>query len=190
MKSTITVAIVIASLLASGCSTRQEGSNFRGSTEQRLVTYSINQLSQSVAKLEIAEITGKKLFIRSHFVIKNEVVEYAQQRLEVELAEKFDVKIRANGEDADYRLDVFYTSLGTDRDALGLSVPVVNLSDPEQSAVINILAVDMYHGLAEANLFLTNLKTGEVVPKSLVKSRIRSDKFSTPFFSIPLSNID
>ena len=182
--------LLFAVFFITACSTRQEGANFKGSTEQRLVTYSIDHMMQNLTPEDMGIIVGQKLLLKSHFVIDNQVVKYAHQRLQAELADRFQVNFVETPEQADYRLDMFYTSLGTDRDSAGLSVPIVNLSDPEQSAIVNILAIDMYHGIAEGNFYLTELATGKVVKKGKIHSRVKSDKFSTPFFSFPISHID
>ncbi|MBN2647639.1 MAG: hypothetical protein JXR44_07635 [Thiotrichales bacterium] len=188
--SVLLSTVLLSSLLLSACSTRQEGANFRGSTEQRLVTYSINGMAKQLDAQMLAPLAGQRVRLYTHFVIDNEVVRYAHQRLRFELSEKFALNVVGAGEPADYRMDLFFTSLGTDRDATGLSVPIVNLSDPEQSAVVNILAVDMYHGVAEGYFYLTNLQSGEVSKQGKLHSRVRSDRFSTPFFSFPVSSID
>ncbi|WP_197905437.1 hypothetical protein [Thiosulfatimonas sediminis] len=147
-------------------------------------------MMQTITPQDMSVLSDQKVFIKSHFVIDNQIVKYAHQRLQIELAERFQVRLMNSADQADYRLDMFYTSLGTDRDSTGISVPIVNLSDPEQSAIVNILAVDMYHGIAEGNFYLTDLRNGKVLQKGKIHSRVRSDKFSTPFFSFPISNID
>lgn len=176
--------------ILSGCSTRQEGPNFRGSTEQRLVTYSINEMLTLINNSDLELLENKMVFLKSHFVVDNQVLHYAHQRLKMELAQRLQAQLVNNANEADYQLDMFFTSLGTDRDSSGLSIPIVNLSDPEQSTLIPLLAVDMYHGIAEGYFYITNLKSSEIVKKGKIHSRVRSDKFSTPFFSFPISNID
>lgn len=188
MKQAILVILAVVAL--SGCSTRQEGSNFKGSTEQRLVTHSIHHMLENLKHENLELIKHQPVFIQSYFVIDNQVLNYANNRLKMELVKRFDVKIVAQEDQAKYKLDMFFTSLGTDRDSLGLSVPIVNLSNPEQSTVINILAVDMYHGIAEGNYYLTDLRDGKMVKKGTIKARVRTDKFATPIFSVPVSNID
>ena len=182
--------LLITSILLSACSARQEGPNFRGSTEQRLVTQSIHGMVKTLKADQLTAIHHKRVHLVSHFVIDNQVVKYAHERLKLELLERFHTQVVADTESADYKLDMFYTSLGTDRDSTGLSVPIVNLSDPEQSTIVPILAIDMYHGISSGDFYLTDLKTGTVVKKGKIHYRSRSDKFSTPFFSFPVSTID
>lgn len=182
--------LIITVFLLSACSTRQEGANFKGSTEQRLVTYSIDRMVGQLTPKEIQVIQNKKVFVKSHFVLDNHIVNYADQRLKMQLVDKFSAQLVETRHQAHYQLDMFYTSLGTDRDSTGFSVPIVNLSDPEQSTIVNLLAVDMYHGIAEGNFYLTDLETGKIVRKGKIKSRVKTDSFSTPLFSIPVSNID
>lgn len=188
MKYALLASLVIFTL--SGCSTRQEGAYFKGSTEQRLVTHSIHHMLGSLKHEKLDLIRQQTVFLQSHFVIDNQTLKYANERLKLELIERYDVKFVDREDQAKYKLDMFFTSLGTDRDSAGLSIPVVNLSDPEQSTVINLLAIDMYHGIAEGKYYLTEMSTQEVVQKGTLKSRVRTDKFATPFFSVPVSNID
>ncbi|MFT6308925.1 MAG: hypothetical protein ACJA0Z_004102, partial [Halioglobus sp.] len=46
-----------------------------------------------------------------------------------------------------FEVDVFFNSVGTDSDDFGLSVPTFGLVPTSDS--INILALDMYHGITE-----------------------------------------
>lgn len=190
MKSPVTfilLALLFAGLLT-GCSTRQEGKAFHGSTEQRLVTHSINHLMASLSEEHLSVIQGSKLHLATHFVVDGQVLKYATERLRLELVERFRVELTGR-EQADYVLDMFFTSLGTDRDSLGLALPIVNFSDPDQSTVLNLLAIDMYHGISEGYFYLTRVSDGHTVKKNLVGSRVRSDNIATPILSIPISDM-
>ena len=188
--------IFVLSLLISvtACSTREAGKQFAGSTEQRLVTYSINQIAEDFAKEPLEEITNQTIRLESHFVVKNQVVEYATARIQNQLTETFGTKFVVNEPlfetTTKYILKLFYTSLGTDRDTAGFSLPIIDLAEPERSTSISILAVDMYHGVSECNYVLIDTETNQVLKKGTVKARIRTDNFTTPIFSFPLSDID
>ena len=188
--------IFVLSLLISvtACSTREAGKQFAGSTEQRLVTYSINQIAEDFAKEPLEEITNQTIRLQSHFVIQNQVVDYANARIQNQLTETFGTKFVANDQlfetPTKYTLKLFYTSLGTDRDSAGFSLPIIDLAEPERSTSISILAVDMYHGISECNYVLIDTETNQVLKKGAVKARVRTDKFTTPIFSFPLSDID
>ncbi|MER2492927.1 hypothetical protein [Catenovulum sediminis] len=192
------ICLLLVTLTLSACSTRQAGEKFSGSTEQRLVTYSINEIAKGFAKEPLQLLIEQPIFIESHFVVKNEVVNYAEARIKSQLAESFKVKFvdgnQANTlidyQPANYKLDLFFTSLGTDRDQAGFSFPIINLSEPERSTSISVLAVDMYHGISECHYVLVDLKTQEIMLRGKVSSRVRTDKFTTPIFSFPLSDLD
>lgn len=187
MKHVVLAAVVLTLLTA--CSARQEGKSFQGSTEQRLVTHSIDRLMGLLPEEDLKLLEGQKVHLGTHFVVDSQVVKYASARLALELQERFQVRLVEKPE-ADYVLDMFFTSLGTDREARGISIPIVNLSDPEQSTSINILAVDMYHGLAEGYFYLTDVAQGSVVKRGKIKSRVRTDNFATPIFSLPVNHLD
>lgn len=184
--------ILIMSLLIglTGCSARQEGTRFTGSTEQRLVTYSINEIADQFQQENLDFLENKSVLFKSHFVINNQVLKFAQQRLEMELQEKYNVGFVTDPHQADFKIDMFFTSLGTDRDSAGFSIPIVNLSDPEQSTIVNLLAIDMYHGVSEGNYYITDLSSDAIIKKGKLSSRVRTDSFATPFFSFPVSGID
>ncbi len=185
-------------LTLSACSTRQAGERFTGSTEQRLVTYSIQQMAKNVAGESLSELQDQTVVFESHFVIHNQVQHYAEERVKTELTDKFNVKFISSSEFTEtepskqpqYRLKLFFTSLGTDRDQAGFSVPIINLAEPERSTSISVLAIDMYHGIAECNYYLQDIKSNKVIRSGTVNARVKTDKFTTPIFGFPISDID
>lgn len=177
-------------VMLTACSTRQVGGDLSGSTEQRLVTYSIEELINQIPDEDFSHLKGKKIFINSHFIKKNQVLNYAHEMLKLELTRRYQIEIVNSTEKANAELHFFFNSLATDSDTYGLSIPLVNLSDTSQSSQIDILAVDMYHGVAEFMYFIKDNHQGQVIKKRKLLARIKTDKFSTPILNFPISNID
>ena len=177
-------------LILSACSTRQIAPELSGATAQRLVTHSIEKLITSLPKEDFTSLSRKPVFIKSHFIKKSDILEYADQMLRLELQQQFNLKVIESPADADFELHFFFTSLATDNDTYGLTIPIVNFSDTSQSTNIDIFAVDMYHGISEMMYYVKNNETQSIVKKRKLIARIRSDKFSTPIIDFPLSNID
>ncbi|NVK21151.1 MAG: hypothetical protein HWD86_01415 [Kangiellaceae bacterium] len=182
--------LICCLLLLSACSTRQVVGNLSGSTEQRLVTYSVEKLIASLPQDDFAGLTGQKVFVKSHFIKKDEVLEYAHQMLQLELMRRFGLNLVSESSEAMTELHFFYTSLGTDTDTYGLTIPLVNLSDTSQSSQIDILAVDMYHGISEFMYYIKDNQRNQITKKRKILSRVKTDKFSTPILSFPLSDLD
>lgn len=185
------ISLISLTLFVSACSTRQAGERFTGATEQRLVTYSIRDMAKEMAKEPISVIRDKAIVFESHFVIHNQVQLYAEERIKTELIEKYNVRfVDADDPNASYKLKFFFTSLGTDRDQAGFSLPIINLAEPERSTSISLLAVDMYHGIAECNYFLEDLTENRLLKTGKINARVKTDKFTTPIFGFPISDID
>ncbi|EWH09644.1 hypothetical protein DS2_11768 [Catenovulum agarivorans DS-2] len=192
-KSKIILLLTVL-LYITGCSTREAGKQFSGSTEQRLITYSINKIAADFANQPLQAIQGQTIQIESHFVVKNNVVDYATAKIKSQLTETFGTRFVEASElplaPAQYTLKLFFTSLGTDRDSAGFSFPIINLSEPERSTSISVLAVDMYHGISECNYVLVDTRSNQIVSKGQVSARVKTDNFTTPLFSVPISDID
>ncbi|MCU4674657.1 hypothetical protein N7931_03330 [Catenovulum sp. 2E275] len=217
------LSVAAGCLLLNACSTRQAGERFTGSTEQRLVTYSIQKMAQDVANQPLSELQDQTVIFESHFVIHNQVQHYAEEQIKTVLQDKFNVaflsqyqsdnqqtQISSNLNQSDeaetnpqsqtqlsppmsqpkYKLKLFFTSLGTDRDQAGFSFPIINLAEPERSTSISILAIDMYHGIAECTYYLEDLATNRIVKTGKVNARVKTDKFTTPIFGFPISDIE
>ncbi|MDO6462519.1 hypothetical protein Q4485_17545 [Granulosicoccaceae sp. 1_MG-2023] len=132
---------------------------------------------------------GKKIHLNSHFVVQTQDLRYAHEYFEMEFRKRFGMQI-VKEQDADYVFDLFFYSIGTDQDTYGLTVPLVNLSDTSQSISIDILAMDMYHGISEAKLFITDTHTQAIEERDRWLARVRTDKVSTPIFSFPVSSLE
>ncbi|WP_017222973.1 hypothetical protein [Moritella dasanensis] len=190
--STFTRIFLIATVCftMSACSTRESADQYRGSTSQRLLTYSINELVSDLPDNSFTELSSKSIFVRTHFISKTEALVYAEQRLKMELASRFKLNLVDSAADADIEFDFFFTSLGTDQDVYGLSVPVFWVSTDGEMPSLDILAVRMYHGVSEMYYFIKDNNTGVTTAHDGSIARSRSDKFSTPFFSFPIDSLE
>jgi len=190
--STLTRIFLIAAicLTMSACSTRESADQYRGSTSQRLLTYSINELVSDLPDNSFAALGSQPIFVRTHFISKTEALVYAEQRLKMELASRFKLNLVDSATEADIEFDFFFTSLGTDQDVYGLSVPVFWVSTDGEMPSLDILAVRMYHGVSEMYYFIKDKKKGVTSAHDGSIARSRSDKFSTPFFSFPIDSLN
>ena len=184
------LTILFLALFLSACTTRQIAPELSGATAQRLVTHSIEKLIASLPKEDFASIGQKPVYIQSHFIKKNDVLKYADQMLRLDLQQRFNLQMTDNLKDAVIELHFFFTSLATDNDTYGLTIPIVNFSDTAQSTQIDILAVDMYHGISEMMYYVKDNEANKIVKKRKLIARVRNDKFSTPIIDFPISNID
>lgn len=191
-KPTLTRIFLIATVCftMSACSTRESADQYRGSTSQRLLSYSINELVSDLPDNSFTEFASQPIFVRTHFISKSQALVYAEQRLKMELASRFKLNLVDSAADADIEFDFFFTSLGTDQDVYGLSVPVFWVSTDGEMPSLDILAVRMYHGVSEMYYFTKNKATGETTAHNGSIARSRSDKFSTPFFSFPIDSLN
>lgn len=186
----LVLSLILASpILLSACSTRQVHEQYSGSTAQRLITYSIQKLAKNLKAKDFEPMRGKNVHLKSHFIVENQDLIYAHDYLSIEFRRRFGINI-VEEQDAQYIVDLFFSSLGTDQDTYGLSIPLINLSDTSQAVQIDILAMDMYHGIAEAKIFITDVNTKAIVSRKKILARVRTDKVSTPIFSFPVSSLE
>ncbi|MBF0471300.1 MAG: hypothetical protein HQL48_07975 [Gammaproteobacteria bacterium] len=188
-KKVVTLALLLSALMVGGCSTRQVVEKYDGSTAQRLITYSIEALIESLPDDEFNPYRGRKIYLQTHFIREDELLNYATSMLTLDLERRFGMEMVSKAEQAEYTFDFFFESLGTDSDTYGLSIPIINLSDTSQSSMIDILAVKMYHGIAECRYYITDHQGGEVARGGRRLARVRTDKFATPLFNFPISNL-
>jgi len=71
-----------------------------------------------------------------------------------------------------------------------LSIPFINATDTSQSTRIDLLAIDMFHGISEMMYYVKHRSSNQVVKKGKIKARVRTDDVSTPVISFPVSDID
>ena len=190
MNVKIRLLSVLLICFLSACSTRESSDNFKGSTSQRLLTYSINNLMSEIPDSDFKAIGNKPVYVQSHFVRQSQVLKYATQRLYIELTGRLHLNLVDSPEKADYKLDFFFTSLGTDSDTYGLTVPIFWVDTAGELPTLDILAVRMYHGVSEMYYYSQDTATGKVTPYPGILARARTDRFTTPFFSFPVDDLD
>ncbi len=190
MKTTGLRLLLIGAIVAlvAACGTREVRDSLGGATAQQLMTHSIDDLARSLPEDDFSAHAGKRIFLASHFVEHSALRRYADRRLAVELARRFDMQVVDDPRMAELRLEVFYTALGTDRDRKGFVLPVGFVPGLEQSTRIDLITVEQFHGVAEMYYFVGpagHERRGEVL-----QSRTRTDAIGLPIITIPISSID
>lgn len=183
----VLVAITLLAVLA-GCGSRQLQDSLTGSTAQRLVTYSIDDLVRELPEADFAEYAGQHLYLQSHFVKHAELQAYADHRLTVELANRFGIEVTDDGAQADVRLTVFYTSLGTDQGFHGFYVPLGFIPGMSETARVNLVTLEQFHGVAEMYYYIG--KNGYEKRGQVIQARTRTDALGLPIITLPISTID
>ena len=115
--------------LVSSCSTRQLSDSVTGSTAQRLATYSLEKFVRNLMEQsELRTLADQKIALRVHFLKDHALLDYATQLLRYQLESKYQVQFVEINEPAQYEVDVFFNSIGTDHDNFGLSIPGFGLA--------------------------------------------------------------
>jgi len=175
-------------LVLSGCSARQLQDSLTGSTAQRLVTHAIDDLAEHLPERDFEPLRGSRLVIRSHFVERSDLREYADQRLAVELGSRFGIEVVEDVLMADQVLNVFYTSLGTDRGLRGFYLPLGFVPGVDEATRINLVTLEQFHGVAQMYYYLG--ETGSEQRSAILTSRKRTDAIGLPIITIPVSTIE
>ncbi len=181
------LAVTLVAMLA-GCGSRQLQDSLAGSTAQRLVAYSIDDLVRELPQEDFAEYSGQRLHLKSHFMQHPEIQAYADQRMAIELTHRFGIKIVDEEELADIRLTVFYTSLGTDQGFHGFYVPLGFVPGLDETTRINLVTLEQFHGVAEMYYYVG--RTGSERRGDVIQARTRTDALGLPVVTIPISTID
>ena len=180
--------LILSLIILSACSTRDVQSELNGSTSQRLISHSIDDL---VAKLDdpfLDTLKDKKVFINSYFTETSAFKHYADKRLAIELTSRFGAEVVATQAESDQVMTVFYTSLATDFDSFGISIPFGYIPGVDESTKLNILTLDKFHGISEMYYYLG--PTGTENRSKVIHAKVKTDALGLPFITIPLSNVD
>lgn len=195
MRSLLVVLLIALSLV--GCSTRQLTGNLNGSTAQRLVTHSIDDLMYELPQDRLSELKGQRLYLETNFLqsleLKDDgdqrlVKDYADKRLALALQRRFDAQLVDSEAEADQVMNVFYNSLATDQSDFGFSIPLGFIPGVGPSAKINIINLEKYHGISEMYYFIG--PTGVEHRSATLQAIVRTDALGLPFITIPFSNLD
>lgn len=180
--------LAITLVVLSGCAARQAQDSLTGSTAQQLVSYSVDDLVQSLPPADFEPWSGKRLLIRTHFVASEDIRRYADRRLELELARRFGIDSTFDIDEADGILNVFYTSLGTNRDTQGFFLPLGFMPGMSADSRINLLTLQQFQGVAELYYFVG--ETGTETRGQVLRARTHSDSIGLPIITIPINTID
>jgi hypothetical protein len=182
------VIAILGLVLLTGCGSRQLQDSLVGSTAQRLVSYSIDDLVRQLPDSDFAGLSGQRLHLHSHFIQNSAIRAYADQRLGIELANRFDIQVVDADEPADATLNVFYTSLGTDQGFHGFYVPLGFIPGMSETARINLVTLEQFHGVAEMYYYIG--ETGSERRGDVIQARTRTDALGLPIVTVPISTID
>ncbi len=171
------------------CSTRQVSDRFSGATEQRLLSHSVNDLAEALPKKDFTEINGKPVFLECHFLNTIEPVDYARQRLALELMDTYNCTVVTEKQDADVTLQVFFTGLGTDLDKFGLSLPEIIVPGVGALSSIDIIALEMFHGVSEMYYYFLDNDNHIILKGKPMQALVRNDTLKLPFISIPINTV-
>ena len=174
-------------LLLSACAARQVQDSLAVSTAQKLVTYSIDDLAAALPEAHFETWAGKTMLLNSSFPAGDAVRAYADTRLSLELERRFDIEVVGDADTADAVLNVFYTSLGTDRDTRGFFLPLGFVPGMEADMRINLLTLEQFQGVAELYYFVG--ETGTETRGRVIQARTRSDALGLPVITIPINTI-
>lgn len=176
-------------VIIAGCSTRQVSTTLEGSTAQRLVTYSLEKFVVELADQPELTLKNNKVHLDIHFLQGHPMYDYARQLLAAQLELAHGIVISPIEEPADYKVDVFFNSIGTDNDDIGLVVPTLGLIASTDTE-LDILALDMFHGVTEGYAIVRPLTGGSMQRTKRLLSRIRVDNVSTPVLNFPINQLD
>lgn len=182
------VSLLLLLPLLIGCAARQAQDSLSGSTAQKLVAYSIDDLAGALPETHFSAWSRKQMVLQTHLIGNEEIRRYADERLKLELQRRFDIEIIEDRQRADGVINVFYTSLATDRDTQGFFLPLGFLPGMDAEARINLITLEQFQGVAELYYFIG--ETGTEQRGKILHARTRSDALGLPIITIPLTNIE
>jgi len=184
-----TVICLLLTGLTTACSTRQLSDTVPGSTAQRLVTYSLEKFVRSLVKQkELQPLAGKKVALTVHFIKDHSLLDYARQLLRYQLESSYQLEFTSK-KSAQYEVDIFFNSIGTDYDSYGLSLPGLGFAATPDSR-ISILSIDMFHGITEGYALLKNTENTKTDRTQRLLARVRADNVTTPILEFPVNQLD
>jgi len=152
------------------------------------MTHSIDDLVSGLSDPYLDQLKNKKVFLNSYFLSDSTLKNYADQRLSIELAGRFGAEVVKAQADSESVMTVFYTSLGTDIDSFGISIPLGYVPGVDNSTKLNIITLEKFHGISELYYYIG--KTGHEHRSKVIQAKVKTDALGLPFITIPLSNID
>lgn len=186
MRSLLMVVLVVLTL--SGCSTRDLTNNLNGSTAQRLVTHSIDDLIDELSEEHLSGLNGQRVYLDTNFLQASPVKDYADKRLALALQRRFGAELVDSAAEADQVMTVFYNSLATDQSEFGFSIPLGFVPGAGANTKLNIITLEKYHGISEMYYFVG--PTGTESRSATLQAVVRTNALGLPFITIPISNVD
>ena len=183
------LALLAVIFFNASCSTRGVHDQYFGATEQRLVTHSLDQLVSMLPEKDFMPLKERKIYVECHFLEDSFPLKYALKRIEMELVQKYSCTVVDAPESADVIYDFFFTALGTDQDSMGFRTPEFMVPGAAGTVSIDLIALDMYHGVSELYYYITEPDAGKISRGERIRSIIRTDKLSLPIISIPISTL-
>jgi len=181
------IMLLLVLMVLGGCSSRQVQDSMTGSTAQRLVTHSIDELMEKLPASDFEPLRGKSIILETHFVKVGPLKDYADERLMVALDERFGIRAAVDPSTADAVLKVFYTSLGTDQELAGFYLPLGVIPGQDTESRINLISLEKFHGVTE--LYYYMVEGGEISRGPTLISRTRTDALGLPIITIPISRL-
>ncbi|SLM29193.1 conserved exported hypothetical protein [Desulfamplus magnetovallimortis] len=189
-KTPLIVLIIFSSVMViSSCSTRGVNDEYFGATEQRLMTHSLDQLVSMLPEEDFMPFNEQNVYVECHFIEDEPPLKYALKRIELELTHKYSCTIVDSPDAADIICDFFFTAFATDQDSFGFKTPEFMIPGSSGTVSIDLIALDMYHGVSELYYYITDPRSNKVTRGERIKSIIRTDKLSLPIISIPVSTL-
>lgn len=193
MKSKALLTMICLAITANftiSCSTHGLHDEYFGATEQRLLTHSIDQLISMLPEKDFMPYAGQTIYIECHFIKDNLPLKYAAKRIKMEFIQKYSCTIADSADRADVVYDFFFTALGTDSDSTGFKTPEFFIPGMTGTVTIDLISLDMYHGVSEVYYYITDSRAETVAKKERIRSIIRTDKLALPIISIPINTLD
>ncbi|KZZ56695.1 hypothetical protein, partial [Oleiphilus sp. HI0123] len=160
-------------LVLTACSTRDLQGTLGGSTAQRLVTHSIDDLVRSIEDEKLDALEGKNVYINSYFLSDSPLKAYADKRLAIELESRFGINVVATQEESEQVMTAFYTSLGTDLDNFGIAIPFGYVPGVAENTQLNIITLEKFHGIAEMYYYIG--ETGSENRSQVLQAKVKTD---------------
>jgi hypothetical protein len=181
---------ILGAALLSACASHGLNDKYRGATEQRLVTHSVDRLVQRLPEKDFSSLAGVPVHLTCHFLENADLNAFVRARLALELRQKYGVLLVQAPEQADIRLHFFFNAIGTDQDTVGFKTPEFIVPGTAAMVSIDIITLERFHGVSELYYYIEDAGRGTIHRGEKVKQVVRSDRLSLPLISIPLSNFE
>jgi len=133
-------------------------------------------------------LAGQRVQLGVYFLEEHPLTDYSQRLIDTQLQLTHGIGVADAGEPSAAELDVFFNSMGTDNDQFGLTLPTLGLTPGASS--IDLLALDMYHGITEGYAMIRSAADGGIQKTERVLARIRRDNVSTPIINFPINQLE